>query len=297
MAANRIFDFSPRAFEMLAGAILAGAVMGVLYRWIDEGELPPALMMIGIAVLLVALLAVGGMTFGGVAGTLWLLAALALNATDRPNIMRSLPWSASLVFLAAVGALFLAQHQTGYEPVLACNGAMGAAINAQRDNKLDEEEKQLKLAADGDPYAFEPWRYLAPMRLDQWKQSGSPGKRNPRYLDEYAAATRDHLLRVNPRSAPAWLQVGLGWLEAYRTAPMQIEFARTAGGNCQKAAELYPNSAYIRTKLAVALDAAGDAQGAKAAAQEAIRLDDLMPFAEAKLPNDVREEAQHLAQE
>jgi O-antigen ligase len=295
MAVNRIFDFSPRAFEMLAGAILAGAVIAVLYRWINEGELPPALMVIGVAVLLVALLAVGGMTFGGVAGTLWLLAALALNATDRPNAVRSLPWGASLVFLAAIGALFLAQHQTGYEPVLACNGAMGAAINAQRDNKFDEQEKQLKLAADGDPYAFEPWRYLAPMRLEQWKQGGSAGKPNARHLDEYAAATRDHLLRVNPRSAPAWLQVGLGWLDAYRAAPTQIELARTAAGDCQRAAELYPNSAYIRAKLAVALDAAGDAKGAKAAAQEALRLDDLMPFAEAKLPSDVRKEAQRLA--
>jgi hypothetical protein len=133
------------------------------------------------------------------------------------------------------------------------------------------------------------------MRLEQWKQSGSSGKRNARYLDEYAAATRDHLLRVNPRSAPAWLSVGLGWLDAYRAAPMQIELARSAAGDCQRAAELYPNSAYIRAKLAVALDAAGDAQGAKAAANEAIRLDNLMPFAEAKLPNDVRKEAQLLA--
>ncbi len=89
-------------------------------------------MVIGIAVLLVALLAVGGMTFGGVAGSLWLLAALTLNATDPPHVVRSLPWIASVGCLILVGALFFAQHQTGYEPVLACNGLMGPAIDAER---------------------------------------------------------------------------------------------------------------------------------------------------------------------
>ncbi len=153
----------------------------------------------------------------------------------------------------------------------------------------------MKLAADADPYAFEPWAHLAPLRLAQWTQSGPAGKRNQRYLDEYAAATRDHLLRANPRSAPAWLSVGLGWLEAYRASPAQRELARTAVGDCQRAAGLYPNSAYVRAKLAAALEAAGDAKGAKTAAQEALHLDDLMPFAEAKLPDDVRKDAQRLA--
>jgi O-antigen ligase/polysaccharide polymerase Wzy-like membrane protein len=296
MVINRLFDFSPRAWEMLAGAVLVCGAIALLRRWIDAGKLPPALMVVGIAVLLVALLAVGGMTFGGVVGTLWLLAALTLNATDRPQVVRSLPWIASVIFLVLFGAIFIFQHQTGYEPVLACNGAMGAAIHAQHGNKLDEVEKQLKLAAEADPYAFEPWRYLAPLRLEQWKQSGSPGKQNQRLLGEYAAATRDHLLRVNPRSAPAWLSVSLGWLEAYRGSPAQHELARTAAGDCQRAAELYPNSAYVRAKLAAALEAAGDAKGAKAAAQEALRLDGLMPFAEAKLPDDIRKDAQRLAE-
>ncbi len=161
LAINRVFDYPPRALELLAGILFAVVAIALLYRWIDAGELPPSLLATGIAVLLVALLAVGGMTFGGVAGTLWLLAALTLNATDPPNIVRSLPWSASVAFLAAVAALFIAQHQTGYEPVLACNGAMAAAVNALADHKPDEAEKQLDLATQTDPYAAEPWAYLA----------------------------------------------------------------------------------------------------------------------------------------
>ena len=291
LAINRVFDYPPRALELLAGAFFAAVANALLYRWIDEGELPPSLLATAIAVLLVALLAVGGMTFGGVVGTLWLLAALTLNATDPPNVIRSLPWSASVAFLAAVAALFIAQHQTGYEPVLACNGAMAAAVNALADHKPDEAEKQLDLATQADPYATEPWAYLAALRLDRWTKSGSPRSGEA----AYATATRDHLLRLNPRSAPAWLQVGQGWLEAFHVLPGHVEFARTAVGDCQRAAELYPNSALIKAKLAVALDAAGDAKAAQAAAQESLRLDDLMPHAEAKLPEDIRKEARRVA--
>jgi hypothetical protein len=84
-------------------------------------------------------------------------------------------------------------------------------------------------------------------------------------------------------------------LEAYSADPSQPGLARTAAGDCQRAAELYPNSAYIQAKLAVALEASGDAGTAKSAAQEALRLDDLMPFAEAKLPDEIRKDAQRLA--
>jgi tetratricopeptide (TPR) repeat protein len=291
LAINRIFDYPPRALELLAGVFFAAVAIALLYRWIDAGELPPSLSATGIAVLLIALLAVGGMTFGGVVGTLWLLAALTINASDPPNVVRSLPWTASVAFLAVIAALFVAQHQTGYEPVLACNGAMAAALNALADHKPDEAEKQLVLATQADPYAAEPWAYLAALRLDRWKKSGWPSSGNA----AYAAATRDHLLRLNPRSAPTWLQVGQGWLEAFRAFPGHAEFARAAVGDCQKAAELYPNSALIKAKLAVALEAAGDVKAAQAAAQESLRLDDVMPHAEAKLPDDVRKEALRIA--
>ncbi len=70
------------AVFLLLGLSLAVATVAGLWDWIRGGELPPTVPSIGVAVLLVDLLAAGGIGFPAVAGTLWLLLALGLNLAD-----------------------------------------------------------------------------------------------------------------------------------------------------------------------------------------------------------------------
>ena len=63
------------AVFLLLGLSLAVATVAGLWDWIRGGELPPTVPSIGVAVLLVDLLAAGGIGFPAVAGTLWLLLA------------------------------------------------------------------------------------------------------------------------------------------------------------------------------------------------------------------------------
>ncbi len=81
---NLIWGFEPRMGESILGVCITGVAVGILLPWIRVGRLPSPLYLIGIGVLLIALSAIGGITFGGVADSLWLLLALGLNASDGP---------------------------------------------------------------------------------------------------------------------------------------------------------------------------------------------------------------------
>ena len=69
----------PGLMPVLLGLPLAAATIGVLLVWIRDGRLPRWLPAVGVVVLLIDLLATGGIGFPGVAGTLWLLLALGLQ--------------------------------------------------------------------------------------------------------------------------------------------------------------------------------------------------------------------------
>ncbi|HEV2969972.1 MAG TPA: O-antigen ligase family protein [Pirellulales bacterium] len=291
MALNHVLGFPIRLEEMIAGVLFGGVAVAIFRSWIQDGILPPSLLAIGVAVLLVALLAVGGMTFGGVAGTLWLLMALALNATDPPGARHNLPWFASLAFFAGTAALTVAQHQTGYEPVMDCDTALRAAGSAKTAEEL---EKQLRIATAADPWAIEPCRLLSRLKLQQWTQSGPPAERDRTRLNDFETFVK-HWLGLNRRSSAAWLETGLEWLQVYKDVPNQQVYARKAIESLQRAAELYPNSAYIHAQLAAALEATGNRDKAQAAARDALRLDDLMLHEDKKLATDLRSQTQRLA--
>jgi O-Antigen ligase len=294
MMLNLILGFSVRAEEMIAGILFGGLVIAAFHSWVQRGRLTPTLLSVGIAVLLIALLAVGGFTFAGVAGTLWLLLALIFSATDPPEARRSLPRSAAFLLFVGAGALAAAQHQTGYQPVMKYNAAIDAAEAAAEHKSLDEVERQLLNAGKEDPWAVYPWHRLAEYRLDQWLHS-PPAARDQHNLDDFDHYMTDHVLAFWPRSSAAWHDAGLGWLAAYKEMPSRKSWAKKAVLCCGRALALYPNSAYLKSQLAAAYSAAGDPKLAQSTAREALRLDDLMPHEDRKLPADVRRETTHLA--
>src|SRR5207302_8601434 len=63
------------------GLLVGGAALAFMRPWILHGTLPRRLPALAAAVLAINLLAAGGIAYPGVAGTFWMLVALALNAT------------------------------------------------------------------------------------------------------------------------------------------------------------------------------------------------------------------------
>jgi hypothetical protein len=268
----------PGRAALLLGLPLAAATVLCLRPWIEHGCLPRFLPALGVVVLLVDLLASGGIGFPGVAGTLWLLLALGLQG-ERPRALRTLAaWGTLFVALA----LLLACYTTAYSPALDCQGELRKA-----EREPARAVEHLEAAAAADPWAAEPWRQLAAVAFENWWQQPSA---DAFHRFEGAAAKT---LELAPNLAPAWLAAGDWYFRASlktgqggRGAEKAIA---TAVADYRRAVELYPNSPLCQAKLAEACRAAGDGAGFRAAAAAALRLDQATPHLDKKLPDALRD--------
>jgi tetratricopeptide (TPR) repeat protein len=260
-------------------------------------------------VLLVALLAVGGMTFGGVNETVWLLLALGLNATEcTPTTLptdanewpaeckKTFPWMVKVMLFAAVLFLLFAQHQTAYAPVLGCQTALDAARAYGAKGDLTNEEHQLVVAAEADPYAVEPRRLLAGFWLGQWLHGDKQGQRSREFTSQMIGDFENWMnqaIKLQPQSAPLLVEAGSGWRSVFTETNLAAD-GRKAVEFCRRAAELYPTGVVVQFELARTLSATGDSAAAKDAAREALRLDDLRPEAERALGDEQRKLAKRI---
>ena len=202
---GRISSGPPSLAATLLGLPLAAACIVFLADWVRNGRLPPALPAIGVVVMLVNLLAAGGMGQPGVAGTFWLLLALALAGQGS----RELPRPAAFAMLIAAVAISAACYATGYSPVLrSATHVQSAEIGAQEGRETEAIE-DLDSAAAADPLAAEPWRQLADVTFQQWQRRPSQEKFQ-RFTKCMTAA-----LERAPRAAPLWLAAGDRYLEAF----------------------------------------------------------------------------------
>ena len=106
------------------GLAVAAVVVAALYPWIERGAMPAVLLALAAVVLLINLLAGGGINFAGVAGSLWLLAALCLATLERWQKLTTVPAGLLLTMIAILGGAF---YLTVYQPAMACNMAMDRA--------------------------------------------------------------------------------------------------------------------------------------------------------------------------
>jgi len=267
---------APPGIAVLAlGLPLAAGSVALLADWIKHGRLPAALPAIGLIVLLVNLLAAGGIGFAGVAGTLWLLLALGLNAVET-GLPRILSRRAGFAALLAAIALAVACYSTAYGPVLRCR----AELHQAQQDPIHAVE-HLQKAATADRLAAEPWHQLASIAFDQWQETPTAD----------ALATFEtcnaKALQLAANSSPAWLNSGDCYSEIYRKTRRPVDI-RKAVDAYRRAVRLYPNSGVYRAKLALALDAAGDRSGFRREAAAALELDERTPHADKKLPPELR---------
>lgn len=267
----------PNIMAFALGLPLACIAIFLLFGWIRDGRMPRLLPVLAVCVLLINLLAAGGIAFPGVAGSLWLLMALGLQGEQPKSIGRFGAWSA----LAVILIMGILCYRTAYSPVLACRTQLQLSENSQL--KLGE---RLEAAAVADPWSAEPWRRIA-NQLCVWNERLE--KDVYRRFEEAVG----NIARLEPNSSSSWAMIG-DWYSVAATkydkngekaAP---EAARKALDAYRRTVKLYPNSAMNRAKLAETYRAVGDLEGFRREAETALRLDEATPHTDKKLPNDVR---------
>jgi hypothetical protein len=243
----------------------------------------PAYVPLCAALALVAnLLVAGGIGFSGVAGSLWLLAAVGMSDPDREPVILSRGILAGLCVLNA--ALFAACHLTAYRPVLACRRATAQAMDNPR-----RAREHLLAAAAADPLADEPWRMLAESDFSAWL-------RDTKQSADHWQQAQQEVFRRRPHSSAAWHEAGQRYLTAaeHVSAASRGEFLSAAIEHLRRAAELYPSSPLIHAHLAIAL-AAADRPDAREQAVFALELHERTPHLDQKLPDDVLPKVRSLA--
>jgi tetratricopeptide (TPR) repeat protein len=274
-------EASPGMPPLLIGLPLAAASMAGLSGWIIAGRLPELLPAIGVAVLLVNLLAAGGIGFPAVADSLWLLLALGLNRLEANRPLRNLPRGVGTAGLIVAITLAAACYSSAYNPVLRYHQAVEMAKEALAHRNPDQAERHLREAAKADPLAVKPWQQLAALTFARWQQH--PGEQTFRAFESYNA---EALKRV-PDSSAAHLLSGDWYLAAYRKTHRK-DYVNKALEDYRAAVERYPNSALCQAKLALAYKAADQPSQFRRQADEALRLDRVTPHVDKKLPPALR---------
>jgi hypothetical protein len=242
---------------------------------------------VALGVLLVNLLAAGGVSFPGVAITLWVLLAGAqrpapalASGSDgyekRDDAGRWIPAVGAVV----AAALLLACYSTAYQPVLARMRLSEAADEAQQDGRFDDAIAFAREAAAADRWSAEPPLQLAQLYFERWMGRSQPRDKDDDFqaFESQAAAAIDR----NQRSYPLASAIGYLYWEAFRQTG-EPRLRKEALRQAARAVELYPHDALGRAQLAWLLNKAGMADSTRREAAEALRLDALCPHRERKL--------------
>lgn len=275
----------------------------LLKPWIENGDLPLGAVICALLVLAINLLAAGAFTFPGVVLTGLILIPIAMPlavpatpAGDARSLATTGSWlgrlpadlplsraAASGLCAAAFGLAILCLG-TQYQPVLNSRLSMRIAMHHLQAGETAAAERAAQAAAAADPWSQDPWRLLAELHFqrflaqpteDEWTQFSTAADallaRIPRHHGQHFQRGNWHFL--------AWQRGQAAGLPANG----QSQRLSTALASYRAALVRYPNQALYHGQLAWALQASGDTQAARAAADRAKALDDAMPHADQKL--------------
>ena len=260
---------------VMVGLFPAILTLAILTPWIWSGHMPGSVPAIGIVVLLTGLMFSGGIGAPGVAGTLWLLLGLGLN-TARRNPAWTLSQRAASATLAASVILAGCCYMTSYRPVIGRRGAMAAAL-------ADPTKAQfyLERARSTDRLSAEPPKELAALMYRRWEVD-----RTQVDLDLLEECCRT-ALQLSPKSASNWHYFARLFHNMGQVTQEPEQLNRALGAY-RRSVSLYPTNCRYRADLAEILNQTGDVDGARREAAEALRLDELTPHADKKLPDEQR---------
>jgi len=257
-------------------------VMYALRPWILSGSAAAArddarLAACGIAALTVNLLAAGGISFPGVADSLWLLMGLCITClvgwpveSTRAPISRVRTWVCLAALLGMIGLCYF----TAYLPVSRQSLALRQASQSR------EPEPLLLMAEQADPLSDTGAMALAEFYFERWLAASDPAD-----LKQFES-WKDRGLALRPQSFTGRQDVSNWWTRANQHSPHPA-YLESAERSAAQAVALYPNSASARHHWAVAAWRLGTEPAraiARREASEALRLHALTPHDNKKLP-------------
>jgi tetratricopeptide (TPR) repeat protein len=264
---------------LFTGVPIAALVFWWLLPWVQQGELPVAVVVAALATAVVNLLAAGGIGFPGVATWLWLLVVMLVILTSNEANSRTFTLSrrGGYGLLAGVFMLGLLYHQTVYSPVLRSSAELSEGLVDFTNAQFEAAVERYRLAAELDPLSPQPWISLAAVRQVQLLRSeGSPSLRE--LFDDACAEA----IRRAPRSAQMRQTMGNWRLQLYRAFGKSSDLD-AAIEDYRAAVERFPNSAFQCAQLAWALHLAGRDNEAAAEAEQALSFDASHEHKELKL--------------
>ena len=255
---------------LFSGGIAGGVVLWLLRDWVARGQLPRWLSPLAIAVLLINLLAAGGLSFPGVMMTLLVLIAV-MTCGERIRGWLPSPLASLVGFVPVTLALLLTCHQTAYNPVLKRERILASAA----DPFVDPTDFYHQ-AAEADPWSAQPDLLLA-----QYESSW--------VFDEDIQRCEAHIQRMltlDRRSSTMEATAGFLYFRILHAEPNDpAKYQQRAVDHFQRAIDLYPNDAMAHANLAMICQYFGMTERAKEAAARALEIDAKCPHEERKLAN------------
>jgi hypothetical protein len=287
---------------LIAGAMPAPAVLWpglpvgaitvwCLHPWVVGGYLDARSLTIAAAVALVNLLAAGGINFPGVAGSLWLMMALALTLSTPSRLSLRGPRWVTVGALVLVLLLLAACYQTAYLPVVTGRALLeqGEELVYMSSGLEDSAEKRearalalefFERAAQSDKYASDARLNAAQLYHDLHLRGPDEAARAAaaREFDRMAAEA----VQLDRHSQAMAVDIGYMQYEAY-DATQDVRYLDRAQESFERGVRLFPSQNFAHARLAWMYHLQGEAATAATEAGEALRLDALTPHDERKL--------------
>ena len=271
----------PSGLTTLMVILLMAVTVAIMWPWLRrEGRLPVEVPLSGILVLLVNLLAAGGIGFPGVAISFWVLLAVAVNCLPMGESSISLSKPLVLAVVATTFVGLAAYGFTGYLPLINGKVYEGKIMLAMQMQQFDTYLRQCDEWRKADPWTPSPYHRMAQGQVEMLAQSGETKflDRLPYWLSESVRRDRRSHLRCR--------EMGNLALKAWRNSN-DSQYLQSSIDYYEKSTHLYPNGSLNYAQWALALHLAGRTDEAKRAAGIAFDLDQKNPHRDQKLASQM----------
>lgn len=300
-----LFESDMFARWLILGASWLIAVIGILPLW-SSRPLPAIALGGAVVAVAVNLLAAGGIGVPTVALAFWALLALGLNLRDdracgrlREVDSRVPPFVLSAVWAALVG-LFFGKNL----PYWRAEAALADAEDAMRTAAPDFEraERAYLRATAADRYYARPWVMYASFAEYAWlyRDKGAKDqrwKKVPELLEKAVSLPRSPNAWVLHKQRAETIRGLLARLGDDLSPEESIRLGAEIVKEWRLASLLYPTNALLHARLAEASAGVSMFGDTVKEAQEALRLDALMPHLDRKLPEAERQRLENLIAE